>query len=55
MARQRRRWEDWMIIAEALDFGRTEIMRDLHTIDPRPPLRKGDGRMAGRERLQGNR
>jgi hypothetical protein len=34
MARQRRRWEDFMIIAEALDVGRTEIMRDLHTNQP---------------------
>jgi hypothetical protein len=34
MARQRRRWEDFMIIAEALDFGRTEVMRDLHTNQP---------------------
>ncbi|MBR0698105.1 hypothetical protein [Bradyrhizobium lablabi] len=35
MARLRRRWEDWMIIAEALDVGRTEVMRDLHTNQPK--------------------
>jgi hypothetical protein len=34
LARQRRRWEDFMIIAEALDVGRTEVMRDLHTNQP---------------------
>jgi len=34
MARQRRRWDDFMIIAEALDVGRTEVMRDLHTNQP---------------------
>ena len=34
MARQRRRWEDWIIIAEALDVGRAEVMRDLHTNQP---------------------
>ena len=34
MARQRRRWEDFMIIAEALDVGRAEVMRDLHTNQP---------------------
>ena len=34
MARQRRRWEDFMIIAEALDVGRNEVMRDLHTNQP---------------------
>ena len=34
MARQRRRWEDFMIIAEALDVGRTDVMRDLHTNQP---------------------
>jgi hypothetical protein len=34
MARQGRRWEDFMIIAEALEVGRTEVMRDLHTNQP---------------------
>lgn len=34
MARQRRRWEDWLIIAEALDFGRTKIMGDLYINAP---------------------
>ena len=34
MARQRRRWVDFMIIAEALDVGRAEVMRDLHTNQP---------------------
>jgi hypothetical protein len=34
MARQRRRWEDFMIIAEALDVGRAEVMRELHTNQP---------------------
>ena len=34
MARQRRRWEDWIIIAEALEVGRSEVMRDLHTNQP---------------------
>jgi hypothetical protein len=34
MARQRRRWEDFMMIAEALHVGRTEVMRDLHTNQP---------------------
>ena len=34
MARQRRRWEDFMIIADALDVGRAEVMRDLHTNQP---------------------
>jgi hypothetical protein len=34
LARQRRRWEDFMMIAEALDVGRTEVMRDLHANQP---------------------
>jgi hypothetical protein len=34
MARQRRCWEDWIIIAEALQVGRAEVMRDLHTNQP---------------------
>ncbi|WP_156928315.1 hypothetical protein [Bradyrhizobium sp. th.b2] len=34
MARQRRRWEDFMIIAEALDVGRSAVMRELHTNQP---------------------
>jgi hypothetical protein len=31
MARKRRGWDDWLLIAEALDAGRTEVMRALHT------------------------
>jgi hypothetical protein len=31
MARKRRAWEDWLAIAAALQFGRTEVMRELHT------------------------
>jgi len=34
MARQRRCWEDWIIIAEALQVGRAEVMCDLHTNQP---------------------
>jgi hypothetical protein len=31
MARRRRGWEDWLAIAEALEAGRTEVMRSLNT------------------------
>jgi hypothetical protein len=31
MARKRRGWDDWLLIAEALQAGRTEVMRALHT------------------------
>lgn len=31
MARLRRRYRDWMAIAEALDVGRAEVMRAVHT------------------------
>jgi hypothetical protein len=31
MARKRRGWDDWLLIAEALQAGRTEVMRELHT------------------------
>jgi hypothetical protein len=35
MARKRRGWEDWLAIAAALQVGRAEVMRDLHTKEPR--------------------
>jgi hypothetical protein len=31
MLRKRRSWDDWLLIAEALQAGRTEVMRALHT------------------------
>ena len=31
MARKRRGWDDWLLIAEALQAGRTEVTRALHT------------------------
>jgi hypothetical protein len=31
MARKRRAWGDWLAIAEAIQAGRTEVMRSLHT------------------------
>jgi hypothetical protein len=31
MQRKRRSWDDWQLIAEALQAGRTEVMRALHT------------------------
>ena len=31
MARKRRAWEDWLAIAEALEVGRTDVMRALNT------------------------
>jgi hypothetical protein len=34
MERKRRSYEDWMLIAEALQIGRTEVMRVLHTNKP---------------------
>jgi hypothetical protein len=34
MARQRRRWSDWMAIGEALQVGRAEVMHDVHTNQP---------------------
>jgi hypothetical protein len=34
IARKRRAWEDWLAIAEALQVGRTDVMRTLHTNDP---------------------
>ena len=56
MARQRRAWDDWIAIGEALDVGRSEVMRGQHTNQPtnRHPLRAGDGGMARCERFQGN-
>jgi hypothetical protein len=35
MERKRRRWEDWLAIAKALEAGRAEVMRSLHTNEPR--------------------
>jgi hypothetical protein len=35
MARKRRGWDDWLAIAEALQFGRTEVTHALHTNEPR--------------------
>ena len=37
MARKRRAWDDWLAIAEALQVGRTEVMRSLHTNEARRP------------------
>jgi hypothetical protein len=34
MTRKRRGWDDWLLIAEALQAGRTEVMRALHTNEP---------------------
>jgi hypothetical protein len=34
MARKRRAWEDWLAIAEALEVGRADVMRALHTNEP---------------------
>jgi hypothetical protein len=34
MEPKRRAWPDWLAIAEALLFGRTEVMRSLHTNEP---------------------
>ena len=34
MERKRRSFDDWMLIAEALQVGRTEVMRVLHTNKP---------------------
>jgi hypothetical protein len=34
MDRKRRSWADWLLIAEALQAGRTEVMRALHTNEP---------------------
>jgi hypothetical protein len=31
MARKRRSWDDWLLIAEALQAGRTEVVHALHT------------------------
>jgi len=35
MERKRRGWEDWLAIAKALQAGRAEVMRSLHTNEPR--------------------
>jgi hypothetical protein len=35
MARKRRAWDDWLLIAEALQVGRAEVMRELHTNEPK--------------------
>jgi len=35
MARQRRGWDDWMAIAEALDAGRIDVMHVVNTNEPR--------------------
>ena len=37
MARKRRAYDDWLAIAEALQFGRAEVMRALHTNEPCGP------------------
>jgi hypothetical protein len=34
MSRKRRGWDDWLLIAEALQVGRTEVMRAVHTNEP---------------------
>ena len=34
MARLARSWDDWMLVAAALDVGRTEVMRNVHTNEP---------------------
>jgi hypothetical protein len=34
MGRKRRSYEDWLLIAEALQVGRTEVMRTIHTNKP---------------------
>jgi hypothetical protein len=34
MERKRRSYEDWLLIAEALQVGRTEVMRTIHTNKP---------------------
>jgi hypothetical protein len=35
MARQRRGYDDWLAIAEALQFGRAQVMREVHSNEPR--------------------
>ncbi len=35
MARRRRAFEDWVAIAKAISVGRAEVMRELHTNEPR--------------------
>jgi hypothetical protein len=35
MQRKRRSWDDWLLIAEALQAGRTEVTRELHTNETR--------------------
>jgi hypothetical protein len=35
MARQRRGFDDWLAIGEALQFGRAQVMREAHTNEPR--------------------
>jgi hypothetical protein len=35
MARKRRGWEDWVAIAKALQIGRADVMRELHTNEPK--------------------
>jgi hypothetical protein len=35
MERKRRGWEDWLAIAKAMEAGRAEVMRSLHTNEPR--------------------
>jgi hypothetical protein len=34
MTRKRRAWDDWLAIAEALQVGRTDVMREIYTNDP---------------------
>src|SRR5262245_20074209 len=34
MARKRRQWDDWLCIAEAIEIGRTETMRAVHSNTP---------------------
>jgi hypothetical protein len=34
MARRRRGWDDWVVIGEAIEVGRTEAMREANTNEP---------------------
>ena len=44
MTRKRRAWADWIAIGEALQAGRAEVMRDVHTNQPTGCQdEKGDG------------
>ena len=37
VARKRRGWDDWVVIGEALEVGRAEVMRIVGTNEPRGP------------------